>query len=372
MLLLDGRPLQSRSSLRGIGTYTRGLISGLVELGDAGEIGLLLARGAPDPPEVGLHGVRPARERIALLHPTLQPAADPFLIARALRRIRPELYHGVEFGQPVVARVPVVVTVHDLIPFLYPRDYPWVRRSRALARRLLPRADRVIAVSQATARDVERLTRTPPSRVVVVPEGIAPIFEPATPAAIDEVRHRLGITRPFLLAVGAFDPRKRIQLLADVVRRVRSRHDVELVIAGEQGNFLWPVRGALAAAGLAACSRLAGHVTPEDLVALYTGTSCLVFTSAYEGFGLPPLEAMACGSPAAVFANSSLVEIAGPASVVQPDGDAPAMADAVCAILDDDSGRARRAVAGREWTAKFTWQRAAQLTFDVYKQAIRR
>lgn len=372
MLLLDGRPLQSRSSLRGIGTYTRGLISGLVELGEAGEIGLLLARGAADPPEVRLDGVRPARERIPLLHPTLQPVADPFLIARALRQIRPELYHGVEFGQPVVARVPVVVTVHDLIPFLYRRDYPWVRRARALARRLLSRADRVIAISQATARDVERLTRVQPSRLVVVPEGVAPMFAPAAASAIAAVSQRLGITRPYLLGVGAFDPRKRIQLLADVVRRVRSRHDVELVIVGEQGNFLWPVRGALAAAGLAAYSRLAGHVSAEDLVALYTGTSCLVFTSAYEGFGLPPLEAMACGSPAAVFANSSLAEIAGPASVVQPDGDAAAMTDAVCAILEDDSGRARRALAGREWSAKFTWQRTAQLTLDVYRQAMRR
>jgi alpha-1,3-rhamnosyl/mannosyltransferase len=105
---------------------------------------------------------------------------------------------------------------------------------------------------------------------------------------------------------------------------------------------------------------------------VYTGPICLVFTSAYEGFGLPPLEAMACGSPAVVFANSSLVEIAGPGAAVQPDGDASAMAEAVCAILDDAAGHVRRSSAGREWAAQFTWRRAAQMTLDVYGHALRR
>ena len=371
MLLLDGRPLQSRSALRGIGTYTRGLLSGLADAGQAGGVELLLSRGAPEPPEARLYGLRSPEARIPTLHPTLQPAADPFLIARALRRIQPALYHGVEFDQPLVARMPVVVTVHDLIPFLFPRHYPWVRRARLLVLRLLPRADRVIAVSQATARDVERLTGTASSRIAVIPEGVAPVFTPARDELVAAERRRLGITRPYLLAVGAFDPRKRIEVLADVVRRVRLRHDVELVIVGEQGNFLGPLRAALDAAGITALSRLAGHVPSQELVALYTGTSCLVFTSAYEGFGLPPLEAMACGSPAAVFANSSLVEVAGPAALVQQDGDGAAMAAAVCAILDDESGRAQRASAGREWAARFTWTRAAQMTLSVYEQALR-
>lgn len=370
MLLLDGRPLQSASALRGIGTYARGLVAGLAPLVEPGELQLLLARGASDPPELHRYGLRAPSVRVASLRRrTVQQATDPFLIANALRRIKPALYHGVEFGQPVAARMPVVITVHDLIPLVFPAQYPWERRARVLSLRLLPRADTVIAVSSSTARDIARHTRTPPSRITVVPEGVAPAFMPASPEDVDAVQRRFGVTRPYLLAVGAFDPRKRIRVLADVVRRVRPHHDVELVVAGEQGVFLPAVQEALDATGIASSTRLTGHVSMRELVALYSGARCLVFTSAYEGFGLPPLEAMACGAAAVVFANSSLVEIAGPAPAV-PDGDAAAMADAVCTILDDDAGRARRSAASREWAARFTWQRTAEMTLDVYKQAI--
>ena len=126
----------------------------------------------------------PAARRIPVVHPTLQPVADTLFVARALRDARADLYHAIEFGQPLRTRLPVVVTVHDLIPFVMPRDYPWVRRARVLGLRLLRRADAVIAVSEATRRDVLRLTTTDPARITVIPEGIAPVFRPATAEAV--------------------------------------------------------------------------------------------------------------------------------------------------------------------------------------------
>ena len=368
---MDGRPLQGASSVRGIGSYARGLLAGFAELNDPPEVSLLLAAHRDLPREVS-GAVRPAPRRIRVVHPTLQPVADTLLVARALRGARADLYHAIEFGQPLRTRLPVVVTVHDLIPFVMPRDYPWVRRARLLGLRLLRSADAIIAVSDATRRDVLRLSGADPGRVTVVPEGIAPVFRPASAEAVVALRGRLGIDGPYLLAVGTFDPRKRLATLAAVTREVRRHHDVTLVVAGDQGTFATRVTGGLAEAGLADHSRVIGHVSTDDLVTLYSGALCFVFTSAYEGFGFPPLEAMACGTPAVVFDNSSLPEVSGGAAVLVPDGDGVRMADAINDLLDDAADRERRSAEGLAWAARYTWQRAASLTLDVYRAAAER
>ncbi|MHB8488402.1 MAG: glycosyltransferase family 4 protein [Candidatus Dormibacteria bacterium] len=368
---MDGRPLQGASSVRGIGSYARGLLAAFRELDEPPQVSLLLSAGQEPPAEVTT-ALRPAPRRIRVIHPTLQPIADTLLVGLALRDANADLYHAIEFGQPARTRLPVVVTVHDLIPFVMPRDYPWVRRARVPGLRLLRRADAVIAVSEATRRDVLRFTRTDPARITVIPEGISPVFRPAPAEAIHRLRDKLRLDRPFLLAVGTFDPRKRITLLADVVGRVRRDHDVALVIAGDQGTFTGIVTGELARAGLTEHSRVIGHVTSDDLVALYTAAAAFVFTSAYEGFGLPPLEAMACGTPAVVFDNSSLPEVSGGAASMVPDGDGDAMADAVNRILADDAAREQQRSAGLAWAATFTWRRAAEMTYAAYRAVLGR
>ncbi len=368
---MDGRPLQGASSVRGIGSYERGLLSGFAELAEPPQVSLLLSAHAEPPAEV-TSSVLPSTRRIPVIHPTLQPIADTLFVARSLRGARGDLYHAIEFGQPLRTRLPVVVTVHDLIPFVMPRDYPWVRRARLLGLRLLRHADAVISVSKATRGDILRFTRTDPARITVIPEGIGPAFRPATADAVAQLRAKLGIDRPFLLAVGTFDPRKRIALLADVVRRVRAEHDVTLVIAGDQGTFIESVTAELARAGIAEHARVIGHVTSDDLVSLYTGAEAFVFTSAYEGFGLPPLEAMACGTPSVVFDNSSIAEVSGGAADVVRDGDTAAMAAAINRVLDDPAERERRRATGLTWAATFTWRRAAEMTVEVYRTVLGR
>jgi glycosyltransferase involved in cell wall biosynthesis len=368
---MDGRPLQGASSVRGIGSYERGLLEGFADLADPPEVSLLLSAHQEPPAEAGLT-LRPSTRRIRVVHPTLQPIADTVFVANALRRSKADLYHAIEFGQPLRTRLPVVVTVHDLIPFVIPRDYPWVRRARVLGLRLLRHADAVIAVSNATRRDVLRFTTTDPRRISVIPEGISPVFRPAPAEAVQRLRDKLRLDRPFLLAVGTFDPRKRIALLADVVRMVRNDHDVTLVIAGDQGTFTGAVTDALVRAGLEQHSRVIGHVSSDDLVALYTAAEVFVFTSAYEGFGLPPLEAMACGTPAVVFDNSSLPEMSGAAALMVPDGDVGAMAAAINRVLDNSDERERRRTDGLAWAATFTWRRAAAMTYETYRTVLGR
>lgn len=368
---MDGRPLQGASSVRGIGSYERGLLAGFADLAQPPQVSLLLSAHQEPPGEVTV-AVRPSARRIRVVHPTLQPVADTLLVSIALRGSKADLYHAIEFGQPLRTRLPVVVTVHDLIPFVMPRDYPWVRRARVLGLRLLHRADAVIAVSEATRRDVLRFTSTDPRRITVIPEGISSGFRPASARAVQRLRDKLRLDRPFLLAVGTFDPRKRIAVLAKVVDRVRQEHDVALVIAGDQGTFTATVTKELARAGLAEHARVIGHVSHDDLVALYTAAEVFVFTSAYEGFGLPPLEAMACGTPAVVFDNSSLPEVSGAAACVVPDGDAGAMAAAINVLLGDPAARERRRSDGLAWSATFTWRRAAGMTYDVYRKVLGR
>ena len=368
--LLDGRPLQGASSVRGIGTYESSLLAEFAAMGIGNDVTLLLAAGQATPPQVRELGLEVAPVRLRVTHPTLQPIVDPLLVGRAVRRLHPALYHGIELGQPLGGPAAVAISVHDLIPFVFPRDYPWVRRARIPALRLLRRADRVLVPSTATERDVIRFARVDPSRIEVTPYAVASRFAPAAESDVAALRKRLQLPQRYLLAVGTFDPRKRVDLLAAVAARVCRDHDVGLVVAGEQGTFEMSVRAMLDGAGLAGRHRLLGHVPLDELVALYSGAECLVFTSAYEGFGLPPLEAMACGTPVALFDNSSLPEVAGPAALMVGDGQTSAMADAVAAVLTDPAERLRRRALGLEWVSRFRWRRTAEATLEAYQRAM--
>jgi glycosyltransferase involved in cell wall biosynthesis len=360
-VLIDGRALQDRSAVRGIGTYVRGLCEGLAGLGVYPD--LLLRTGVPPPPEMQRWGLGEGG-RIPVLKRRLQPVADHLLVMHALRRVRPRLYHAVEWAQPLRSPVPVVVTVHDLIPFLYPRLYPWMRRERLAALHLLRRADAVVAVSRCTADDTVRLARVAPQRITVVPHGVAADFAPVPDGEVEAARARLGLRGPYLLSVGTFDPRKRVELLMEAAARLEG---FTLVVAGDQGSYAGAVAAAAARAGVAGRTRVTGHLPLRELVALYSGAACLLFTSAYEGFGLPLLESMACGTPVVAFRNSALGEVGGDAAVLVDDGDTAAMAAAARRLLDDPGERSERVAAGREWAAGFTWAETARRTLEVYR-----
>jgi glycosyltransferase involved in cell wall biosynthesis len=364
-VLIDGRPLQGDSASRGIGTYLRGLLEGMTEIGAAPQVGILLAGRAPAPSD--LAGFRVAA-RVPRLERRAQVLADPLLIARALRGHPARLYHAVEQGQPWRSALPVVVTVHDLIPFLLPG---YSGRSRALRRpgmRLLRRADAVIVPSRATAADCVRVAGVRSELIHVVPHGLSRRYRPAPSDAIAATLRRFDLRRPYLLGIGTFEPRKGLSHLVAVTRGLLRDHDLDLVVAGQQGLFGPSVRAQLAVLG--DHGRELGFVGTDDLVALYGGAAAFVFPSAYEGFGLPLLEAMGCGAVAVGFANSSLPEVAGDAAVMVPDGDEAALLAALDRLLSDPGEVLMRRRRGLEHADGFTWARAARATVAVYEAVL--
>jgi glycosyltransferase involved in cell wall biosynthesis len=357
-VLLDARPLQGADAPRGIGSYVRGLITGLIEEGYDHRVALLFDASLPPPPVpesrlVAYTVRRRYRDRLGLIE-------EAVTIGRQLARIRPALYHATTLALPGRCPVPLVVTVHDLIPWALGGPGLLGERTRWwLGRRLVRRAELVITPSEATARDVRRLAGVIEDRLLVVPEGLAPGFTPAE-GARERVRERHGIFRPYLLFVGALDRRKDPRALQRAWRVARDQGaEVELVLAGAASRQ--------APADVGGARRL-GYLEHAALVDLYSAAACFVFPSRYEGFGLPVLEAMGCGCPVVAYRNSSLPEVAGEAAMLVPDGDAVALGRAAAEVVLRPELAARLREAGLARARTFTWRRAARATIRAYER----
>src|SRR6266851_1661927 len=352
------RPLQGPSAKRGVGSYASGILHGLIAEGFDPNLTLLLDSDLPVPP-LPVAGYRLASSR-RRYRGHLAGYEEAVVLGSDLARIAPDVYHAIDLKLPARAPVPLVVTLHDLIPWAW--GGPTMRGERFrfwLGRRLLRRADMVLAVSQATADDAVRLGRVDRKRIQIVPEAAGDEFRPR-PGAPDRVRKRWGIKPGYLLFVGALDARKDPDsLLRAWTAANQSGRELELVIAGDPGPQ--------APANMGAAHRL-GHVDDPELADLYAAAGCLLFPSRYEGFGLPCLEAMACGCPVAAFRNSSLPEVVGTAGELVTDGDAEALGRAAAA-LSQDPARARRA--GLERAKGFGWRKAARQTIAGYESLLR-
>src|SRR5437016_11379804 len=265
-VLLDMRPLQGPSGRRGVGAYARGLLKGLIEAGFGSHLTLLLdvAFDAPALP-LGEYKLVGSRRRS---HGQLAAYEDSVVLTQDLERIRPDVYHAIDLKLPGRSPVPLVVTLHDLIPWAW--GGPRMRGERFrfwLGRRFLRRADVVLAVSKATADDAVRLSGVDRKRIQIVHEAAGDEFK-ARPGAPDRVRRRWGLKPGYLLFVGALDARKDPAALLRAWRAAcASTQDLELVIAGEPGPQAPPNMGA--------AHRL-GHVADGELADLYAAAGCLL------------------------------------------------------------------------------------------------
>ncbi|MDX6564726.1 MAG: hypothetical protein QOE10_388 [Gaiellales bacterium] len=294
----------------------------------------------------------------------------PFALPRLARREGASLVH-LQYFVPPAARIPAVVTVHDLSFTRRPELFS--RRDRLLLGGLVPgsvrRARRVIAVSEFTRGDLIDRYRLDPERVVAIPNGVAARFRPDRDAA-SEARTTFSLERPFVLFVGALQPRKNATALIEAFARVRGHDDVELVLAGGDRGGLADVHERVRALGLGARVRLLGHVSEPALPGLYSAAELLAFPSLYEGFGLPALEAMACGAPVCASSGTGLGEAVGEAGLTFDPTSLEELAACIARLLEDAPLRERLRAAGLARAAGFTWRRSAEATAAVYREAL--
>lgn len=361
----------------GSGQYLMALLPEMARLAPDDGFDLVLPAGRGGPETVGTLPWRMHRavtpldgvsENLAKIW--FEQAAFP----RACRRLGADVVHVPYLAPPLRSPAPVVVTVHDLIPIVLP-EYRGAVQHRLYMRLAVAGARRaalVLTDSEASARDIRRVLGIPAERVRVVYLAAHPRYRPQTPAECRPVVERLGLPSRYLLYLGGFDRRKNVPTLLRAVARARFRLEgARLVVAGRLPErdtpFAPDPRRIVGELGIEDAVQFLGHVAEEDKPALYAGALAFVFPSRYEGFGLPPLEAISCGTPAIVGRGSSLEEVVGAGGIAVPGHDVEALAEALAALATDGRRRATLSRAGLRHAAGFSWERAARETLRAYR-----
>ncbi len=288
-----------------------------------------------------------------------------------LRRVQPDICHFTNYLAPIATRCPYIVTVYDMTVFITPRLHSF--KKLVLDRTLIPRVARkagaIITVSNSARKDILRYLRVPKEKVRVVMGAASPAFHPIIDAAqLEAVRARHGLHDPYILYVGTIEPRKNLPRLVQAfanLKRGGLRH--KLVIVGQSGWHTDPLHAEIERLGLKSEVIFTGYVPFEDLPAIYTMAEAMAFPSLYEGFGLPVIEAMACGTPVVTSRSSSLIEVAGDAGLLVDPLSVEELEDALHSVLQDPTLRADMSERGLERASHLTWEHTAQATLAVYE-----
>jgi glycosyltransferase involved in cell wall biosynthesis len=304
----------------------------------------------------------------------------------ACRRLELDLAHVPYFASPLFSAVPTVVTVHDLIPLILPayRGSPLVRLYTRLVAAAARKAEAIITVSQASRQDIVRCLHIPPERIHVTYEAAGDAFQPVEDEACPEpsrrdqlasIRQKYALPERYLLYLGGFDQRKNLStLLRAFALLVNRQPQARLVIAGQVPAWDGPLfpdpRRLVRELGVEERVVFTGWVPEEDKPALYSGATAFVFPSLYEGFGLPAVEALACGTPIIASDRSSLPEVVGEGGILVEPTDAKALAEAMEMLLVDDALRAELRQRALTQASKFSWKQTALETLAVYRKVV--
>ena len=347
----------------GIGLYTERLMQALVALGHHDQL-LLASNTSTD--EVNIAG-----KKIGPKMPLRALWMQSALPAMCLREA-PDVAFFPNYMAPMVRTCPTVITVHDMAVFLHPQTFTW--KKRVLQRTLLPsilrRADAIVTPSRSTRRDLLKLIDLDPRRVVPIHLAADPSL--ATPLTDEEAAKAsadLDLPDRYLLAVSTLEPRKNLVRLIAAFEKISAQHrDVHLVLVGGKGWRDAGIRAAMTQSPAADRIVATGYVTFDALRLIYRQALALCYPSLYEGFGLPVVEAMACGAPVLTSCGSSLDEVADGAALVVDPYDVQQIATAMKRLIEDESLREQLREKGYRRSAKLSWQRTAELTREVFVQ----
>lgn len=354
------------AGMTGVGQYTRNIARAVASLDNSHEYVFLSNR----QPHVDICGsaatsVSRSRTRLGWLQ---------FTLPKMLRREPVDLVHYTNYMAGVARTAPYVLTIYDMTLRLF-RSRHQLKRSLLLGSlqpMMARRAALIITLSESSKADIVRLLGIPPERIRVVPGAAGAQFTPGVPAAdIDRVRAAYQLPERFALHVGTIEPRKNVPLLVEAFAAARRSANLPhaLVLAGARGWKTAAAEAAIRTHGDGFVRQL-GYVPDEDLPALYRAAELFICPTAYEGFGLPNLEALACGTPVITTRVSSIPEVVGDAAILVVPGEVKQLADAICAIANDAGARARLAAAGPLQAARFSWAASARKTLDVYEEAL--
>ena len=351
----------------GIGTYVRNLLTHLGRLDRDNEYVLLC-----QPADHGL-----ADDLGDNFRTVVQPAgpysiSEQLRIPLQLRRERIDLFHAPHYTLPALTPCRSIVTIHDCIHLRFPQYLP-SRFAYGYARAVLwsatRRSDCILTVSESSKRDILSFFDVPAEKIVVIPNAIEDRYwTPPPDDEVAKVRDRYQLHAPFLLYAGNIKPHKNLERLLDAFYRVRQRgfEHLTLLIIGDEITRYAKLRRAIHRYQLHRYVRFLGFVPAETLQILYRLARAFVFPSLYEGFGLPPLEAMASGTPVVTSNVSALPEVVGDAAVLVDPTHADSIADGVLRVLSDDALRADLIRKGLARARQFSWDRSVRRTWDIY------
>jgi glycosyltransferase involved in cell wall biosynthesis len=363
---LDGIPLASTKT--GIGHYTLELSAALAAIDQNDEFELI----SPVP------FVQSPFEHA---RPNLRKVEAPkrkfwWLLGLPLyiRRQSLALFHGTNYEIPMWNECPTVLSIHDLSLLLYPETHLryLVRRARFRLPLMARFATKVITATECVKREIVEHLQVDPSKIAVTPYAPRRSFRPLDKPDTEQTRARLGIEETFILFVGTIEPRKNLITLLRAFAEVLQNTDLrpQLVIAGQKGWLIDEIASYVNSGNLRDRIVFTGYITDRDLRALYSSCAVCVYPSLYEGFGFPPLEAMSCGAPVIASDIPVLREVTGDAAVRVPPLDVEKMAGSIAEMLGDEAKRAYFSEAGLNWARRFTWEKTAQLTLDIYRDVL--
>jgi glycosyltransferase involved in cell wall biosynthesis len=280
--------------------------------------------------------------------------------------------HSPDFIPPFRRNCRSVITIHDLNFLLYPHFLtPESARYYGQIDQAVRNCDHIIAVSESTKRDIIRLTGAPEHKITVVYEAAHPIYRPLQDVQLCQgIKSKFEIRDDFILFVSTIEPRKNVPTLLMAYKQLLDNYHapVSLALGGEKGWLSDEVFALVDKLGLQERVRFLGHVSPEDLLGLYNAAQVLVHPAFYEGFGLTPLEAMACGTPVIVSNTSSLPEVVGDAALLVEPTDVDGLAVAIWRVLSDNALRKQMIHKGLQRAHRFSWKKAAQETLAIYRR----
>lgn len=351
----------------GINWYLHNLLAHLPEADPGIDYSVFLGEGR----YAGPAQLRLCISRLPTHRPSVRILWEQAVLPWLAKRIGVVLLHGPAFVGPIASRCPLVVTVHDLSFLFYPQGFRTLNQSylRTFTRMSVQRARRVIAVSESTKQDLIRCYGLAQDRVDVVHNGVDASFRPMPAERVEAFRAKRGLPERFVLHVGTLEPRKNAVRLVEAYARLPPTRP-PLMLIGGKGWLYDEVFSRVEVLNLNSEVHFVGYVPAEDLVWWYNAADLFVYPSLYEGFGLPPLEAMACGTPVITSTSSSLPEVVGQAGQLVDPIDVQALAMAMEQVLADADMREKMRAAGLTQARKFSWRETAQGTVHSYRRAL--